>query len=100
MQAMQLPERCLGTVVVHLYDAVTCTRDSCPRDMTLETWFSHHTSFMTCTTNDCPHCGFNAPVQLANEDGNPTSSIAARRRRGRLLESARRRHPSSWAARL
>jgi hypothetical protein len=82
MRVMPLPE-CLGTVVVHRYDAVTCTRDTCPRDMTLETWFSHHTSFVTCRTNGCPHCGFNARVR--NGDGNPTSS-AAGRRRGRILE--------------
>jgi hypothetical protein len=95
MQAIPFPERCLGTVVVHRYDAVTCTRDTCPRDLPLESWFSHHTSFMTCTTNDCPHCGFDAPVQLVKGDGNQSSSIAALRRRERVLDSARSRHPSS-----
>jgi hypothetical protein len=35
MDDMPLPE-CLGTVVIHEYDAVTCTKDTCPRDMALE----------------------------------------------------------------
>jgi hypothetical protein len=38
MRDMSLPE-CLGTAVVHRGDAVTCTRDSCPRDLPLEIWF-------------------------------------------------------------
>ncbi len=44
MRTMPLPE-CLGTVVVHRYDTVTCSRDTCPRDLPLDSWFSHHTSF-------------------------------------------------------
>jgi hypothetical protein len=91
MRDMRSPE-CLGTVVIHQYDAVTCTKDTCPRDMTLESWFSHHTSFVTCKTDDCPYCRFNT---LAKIDGNPTSSMVARRLRERLLDSARSRHPSS-----
>ena len=94
MQDLSLSERCLGTVVVHRYDAVTCTRDTCPRDLPLESWFSHHTSFMTCLNKDCPHCGSGASVQLATGDRSRTTSIAARRRE-RLLDAARRRHPSS-----
>jgi hypothetical protein len=82
MRDMPLPE-CLGTVVVHQYDAVTCTKDTCPRDMTLETWFSHHTSFMTCKTDDCPYCEFNTPVGSGYDL--PTSS-GVRRRQGRLLK--------------
>src|SRR5579863_4083647 len=61
MRTMSLPEY-LGTVVVHRGDAVTCTRDSCPRDLSLESWFSHHTSFMTCRADECPHCVFEAPA--------------------------------------
>jgi len=96
IHAMPLPEWCWGTVVVHRYDAVTCTRDTCPTDLPLETWFSHHTSFVTCSVDDCPHCVTDPPVRLVDGDCNPTSSaLLRRRRRGRLLESARRRHPSS-----
>ena len=96
MQVMPLPEWCLGTVVVHRYDAVTCTTDTCPTDLSLETWFSHHTSFVTCRTDACPHCVIDPPVRLVHGDSNPISSSLLRRRsRGRLLESARRRHPSS-----
>jgi len=95
MRAMPLPE-CLGTVVVHRDDAVTCTRDTCPRDLPLETWFSHHTSFVTCKTEDCPHCQIEAPVQLGHGDGTLTSIATGRSRsRGRLLEPAFRRHSSS-----
>jgi len=71
MRTMSLPE-CLGTVVVHRYDAVTCRGNTCPRDLPLEVWFSHHTSFMTCRTNDCPHCVFSAQVEHGYD--NPTSS--------------------------
>lgn len=86
MRAMPFPE-CLGTVVVHRDDVVTCTRDSCPRDLLLETWFSYHTSFVTCRTDSCPHCGLNAPVQFGHGDSNPASSAARRNHRwGRLLE--------------
>ena len=101
MRAMPLPE-CLGTVVVHRDDAVTCTRDTCPRDLPLETWFSHHTSFVTCSTAlECPHCGFDPPVQSGHGDGNSTPSAVSRSRsRARELESARRRHPSSWGVRV
>jgi hypothetical protein len=82
MREVSLPE-CLGTVVIHRYDAVTCTMDTCPRDMALESWFSHHTSFMMCKTQDCPHCSF-SNARAASDYDNPTSS-AASRRRGRLL---------------
>ena len=91
MQDMPLPE-CLGTVVVHQYDAVTCTRDTCPRDMNLETWFSHHTSFTTCTGKDCPHCGFS--TRLRNGYDNPAPS-AFSRRRGLLLKPEFGRRGSS-----
>jgi len=96
MGAMPLRE-CLGTVVVHRDDAVTCTRDTCPRNLPLEMWFSHHTSFVTCITAlDCPHCGFDAPVQSGHGDGTLTSIASGRSRsRGRHLDSARSRHPSS-----
>ena len=86
MQAIPLPE-CLGTVVVHRGDAVTCTRDSCPRGLSLESWFSHHASFVICETDECPHCILNARV--GNRSDYPTSNA------GRLLEPAFRRHPSS-----
>jgi hypothetical protein len=86
MQAMPLPE-CLGTVVVHRGDAVTCTRDSCPRGLSLESWFSHHTSFVRCKTDECPHCSFNPRVE--NRHDHPTSSA------GRLLDPAFRRQGSS-----
>jgi hypothetical protein len=88
MQALPLPE-CSGTVVVHRSDAVTCTRDSCPRDLSLESWFRHHASFVTCKTDECPHCVFDAFVPLGHGDDNPISSA------GRLLEPAFRRQGSS-----
>jgi len=92
MRAMPLPE-CVGTVLVHHNDLVTCTRNSCPRDAPLETWFSFHASFVTCSADDCPYCRCGAPVQLGNGQGSPTSSAARRSlRRGRLLEPAFRRH--------
>ena len=91
MRTMSLPE-CLGTVVVHRYDAVTCTTDTCPRDMALDTWFSHHTSFITCRTNDCPHCSVSA--WMGREYDNPTSSTFSRRR-GRILKPEFRRPASS-----
>jgi len=79
MRALPLPE-CLGTVVVHWGDAVTCTRDSCPRHLSLESWFSHHTSFMTCRAEDCPHCVFETPaIQLGHGDAKPKSSASRRR---------------------
>jgi hypothetical protein len=93
MRDMPLPE-CLGTVVIHEYDAVTCTQDTCPRDMTLETWFGHHTSFVTCKTNDCPYCRFGAAMQRYGES-NATSGAV---RLGRLLEPEFRRRPSSSEA--
>jgi len=83
MHAMPLPE-CLGTVVVHRNDVVTCTSDNCRRDQPLESWFGRHTSFVICSTDDCPHC---VQVQVAQGDGSPTSRTARRSfRRGRLLE--------------
>jgi len=88
MQTFSLPE-CLGTVVVHRGDTVTCTRDSCPRDLSLESWFSHHASFVTCQTVECPHCMFDAFVRLGLGDHDPISNV------GRLLEPAFRRHASS-----
>jgi hypothetical protein len=104
MRAMPLLE-CTGTVVVHRDDSVTCTTDTCPRDLPVETRFSLHTSFVTCgnafDTDDCPHCGFDASTQLGHGDGNSTSSAVIRSRsRARDFESARRRRPSSWGVRV
>jgi len=81
MRTMPLPEWS-GPVVVHRDDAVTCVSDTCPRDLALGTWWSLHSSFVTCRPDDYPHCRFDAPVQLGHGDSNPTSS-AARRSRGR-----------------
>src|SRR5579863_38402 len=79
MRALPLPE-CLGTVVVHRGDAVTCTRDSCPRDLSLESWFSQHASFMTCRAENCPDCGFDCPdTQLGHREVTPKPNA----RRGR-----------------
>lgn len=92
MRAMPLPE-CLGTVVIHRHDAVSCTRDTCPRDLPLESWFRHHASFITCSSDDCPYCRFNDPVPATRWDRHAGSSvISPGRRRGRLLELAFRRH--------
>jgi hypothetical protein len=79
MQAMPFPE-CLGTVVVHRGDAVTCTRDSCPRGLSLESWFSHHVSFMTCKAGDCPHCAFETlATHWGHGDVKPRWSASRRR---------------------
>ena len=79
MRTFPLPE-CLGTVVVHRGDAVTCTRDSCPRDLSLESWFSHHASFMTCKAGDCPHCVFDSPeTHLGYRSVKPKSNASRRR---------------------
>jgi hypothetical protein len=96
MREMPLPE-CVGTVVVHRDDAVTCTRDTCPRDLPLETWFSHHASFVTCSTAlDCPHCGSDAPVQSGHGDGTLTSIATGHSRsRGRRLQPEFGRRASS-----
>lgn len=92
MQTLPLPE-CVGTVLVHRNDLVTCTRSSCPRDVPLETWFSFHTSFAACGIDDCPYCRFGAPVQLGNDHVGPTSNgDRGTNRQGRLLEPAFRRH--------
>jgi hypothetical protein len=93
MRAMPLPE-CLGTVVVHRNDVVTCTKASCPRDVSLDTWFGFHSLFVSCSTDDCSYCRFHPSVLLGHGDGDPTSSSAARRR-GRLLEPAFRHRSSS-----
>ena len=87
MRAMSSPD-CLGTVVVHRSDAVTCTSDACQRDLPLESWFTHHASFVTCRTDGCPHCGSDTPAQVGHGDGNATSSAARweYRCRGHLLE--------------
>jgi hypothetical protein len=78
MHTFPLPE-CLGTVVVHRGDVVTCTRDSCLRDLSLESWFSHHASFMTCKAGDCPHCVFETvATQLGYGDVKPKSSTSRR----------------------
>ncbi len=90
MRVLPLPE-CLGTVVIHRGDAVTCTRDTCRRDLSLESWFGQHASFITCNSDVCPNCRFNDPVQVPRRDRDSASS-AVRRRRGRLLEPVFRRH--------
>jgi len=91
MRAMPLPE-CLGTVVVHRNDAVTCTRDTCPRDLPPESWFGYHASFVVCRVDACPNCEFDAAVQMSSGDGTPTSTTARRHSRSRLLEPVLRRH--------
>jgi|GEM_PF-5168015 len=57
------PTSCQGTVVVHCDDAVTCTTDTCPKDLGRGIWFSIHATFVRCPeTSDrgqgCPDCGF------------------------------------------
>src|ERR1700719_1008601 len=93
---------CQGTVVVHRDQSVSCTDDTCPRDLPRGTWFSLHSSFVRCSTalggTGCLDCDFDLPRTVGHGDENPTSSIAARRR-GRLLDSARSRHPSSCRSR-
>jgi hypothetical protein len=99
MRTLPLPE-CSGTVGVHRDEAVTCTDDTCPRDLPKALWFSLHSSFVRCgtalDTGDCPNCGFETPVDVRQVERNLTTIATGRSgRRGRLLESARSRHPSS-----
>ena len=91
---------CSGTVGVHRDEAVTCTDDTCPTELPMAMWFSLHSTFVRCSTalhtDDCPNCGFETPVDVRQVERNLTTIATGRSRsRGRLLESARSRHPSS-----
>jgi hypothetical protein len=96
---------CSGIVGVHRDEAVTCTSDTCPRDLPMAMWFSLHSSFVRCSTaldtDDCPNCGFETPVDVGQVERNLTSIATGRsRNRGRLFESALRHQASSREARL
>ncbi len=59
------PPPCAGTVVVHRDDAVTCSADTCPKDLGRGVWFSIHATFVRCPEawgrgQGCPDCGFRA----------------------------------------
>ena len=58
---------CSGTVVVHRDQSVSCTDDTCPRDLPRGTWFSLHSSFVRCSIalggDGCLYCEFGAPVR-------------------------------------
>ena len=91
---------CPGAVVVHRDQSVSCTDDTCPRDLPKALWFSLHSSFVRCSTtldaDDSPNCEFETPVDVRQAERNLTTIATGRSRsRGRLLESARTRHPSS-----
>ena len=99
MRALPLSERS-GTVGVHRDEAVTCTSDTCPRNLPMPMWFSLHSSFVRCSTaldtDDCPNCGFETPVDVRQVERNLTTIATGRSRgRGRLLESALRHQASS-----
>lgn len=54
---------CPGTVTVHRDLAVSCSADTCQRDLPRAYWFSLHGSFSRCTEargadETCPECGF------------------------------------------
>ena len=90
---------CSGTVGVHRDEAVTCTDDTCPRDLPMAMWFSLHSSFVRCSTaldtEDSPNCGFETPVDVRQVERDLTTIATGRSRSlGHLLESARSRHPS------
>ena len=58
----ETPPMCSGAVVVHCDGAVTCTTDTCPRDLPRWMWFSLHSSFVRCVdalgADGCPEYGF------------------------------------------
>lgn len=91
---------CPGAVVVHRDQAVSCTDDTCPRDLPRGTWFSLHSSFVQCRTSfdidDCPDCGFETRVNVEAGGMQPNFECdPASHRRGRFLESALHRRASS-----
>ncbi len=62
MRTASLP-RCSGTVVLHRGDAVTCSRGTCPKDLSKAVWLSLHWRFVRCVEvlghgGDCLDCGF------------------------------------------
>jgi hypothetical protein len=104
MRATSLFE-CSGTVGVHRDEAVTCTSDNCPRDLSMAMWFSLHSTFVRCSTaldtDDCPNCGFETPVEVEQVERNLTSIATGRSRsRSHLLASALRHQDSSRGARF
>jgi hypothetical protein len=58
---------CPGAVVVHRDQSVSCTDDTCPRDLPKALWFSLHSSFGSCSTalggDGCLYCEFGARVR-------------------------------------
>ena len=55
--------RCSGTVILHRGDAVTCSRGTCPKNLSKAVWLSLHWRFVRCIEvlgrgGDCPECGF------------------------------------------
>ena len=66
---------CPGAVVVHRDQSVSCTDDTCPRDLPKALWFSLHSSFASCSTalggDGCLYCEFDAPVRAQTRRWQP-----------------------------
>ena len=85
---------CSGTVVVHRDEAVTCTIDTCRRDLPRGTWFSLHDSFVYCPEwlgvgRMCPDCGFSAPEAARLLPSSPRIAAQRGRRGHRYTEATR-----------
>jgi hypothetical protein len=69
---------CQGAVVVHRDQSVSCTDDTCPRDLPKALWFSLHSSFVRCSTalggDGCLYCEFDAPVRSQTRRWQPEPS--------------------------
>lgn len=97
MRYPSLP-RCSGMVVVHRDLAVTCTSDTCPRDLRTGVWFGMHSRFVRCPESlavgrRCPDCGFESPMTTPVAPMQP-SRFAGHLRRGhgnRDTDPSRRR---------
>ncbi len=75
MRWVLLPE-CPGTVVIHRDNAVSCTTNTCPRNLPRGTWFSLHASFTPCEAAggaECPDCAFELLDVVFEHAGAPRS---------------------------
>jgi hypothetical protein len=69
---------CSGAVVVHRDQSVSCTDDTCPRDLPKVMWFNLHSSFVRCSTAlggaGCLYCEFEVPVTVGTRRWQPERS--------------------------
>ena len=66
---------CPGAVVVHRDQSVSCTADTCPRDLPKVMWFNLHSSFVRCSTalggDGCLYCEFDVPATVGTRRWEP-----------------------------